>query len=150
MINSEGPTAPSEGETPLTEQGASPGSAVFFPQQQPGPMGYPDAWGGGKLVVDEEGCLRTKYSADDPGEVILWPSGFELDTTGGKKMRVLNRNGRVVARVDEEVVMGGGAVARKTLEGNDVLDERTRQELFERCPEPPYYFLAKPEMHLKR
>ena len=112
-------------------------------------MGYPDALGGGKLVVDEKGCLRTKMSPDDPGTVPLWSSGFELDTTGGE-VRVLDRNRRVVARVGEEVVMGGGGVARKTLEGNDVLDERTKQELFERCSDPPHYFLEQPEMHLER
>jgi hypothetical protein len=84
--------------------------------------------------------MRT--SADDPGRVPLWPSGFELDTTGGK-IRVLNGNGRVVARAGEEVVMGGGDVPREALEENDVLDERTKRELFERCP--GVYFLASPE-----
>ncbi len=118
---------------------------VFFPQQRSAPIGYPDAMGGGKLVVDGEGCLRTKVSAEDPGSVPLWPSSFELDTEGDK-IQVLDGKGRVVARVGDEVDMGGGDVTREMLEENNVLDERTKQELFERCP--GRYFLAQPEMHI--
>ena len=124
---------------------ASSAAGVFFPKQRPVPIGTPDARGSGELAVDGEGCLRMKADADGAGYVPLWPADFELD--GGVPMQVLNENGRVVARVGEEVVMGGGSVGRETLQENEVLDERTKRTLFERCPGP--YFLADPEgMHL--
>jgi len=126
----------------------SSAAGAFFPKQRPDPIGYPDARGSGRLVVDEAGCLRMKAGEDDLGRVPLGPSGFELDITGGN-IRVLDGNGRVAARVGEEVVMAGGDVPREALEGNNVLDERTKRLLFERCPGP--YFLASPEgMHISR
>ena len=124
---------------------ASSAAEVFFPKQRPVPIGAPDARGSGELAVDGEGCLRMKAVADGAGYVPLWPADFELD--GGAPMRVLNGNSKVVARVGKEVVMGGGSVGRETLQENEVLDERTKRTLFERCPGP--YFLADPEgMHL--
>jgi hypothetical protein len=124
---------------------ASSAAGVFFPEQRPVPIGTPDSRESGELAVDGEGCLRIKAVADGAGYVPLWPADFELD--GGAPMQVLNGNGRVVARVGEEVVMGGGSVGRETLQENEVLDERTKRTLFERCPGP--YFLADPEgMHL--
>ena len=65
--------------------------------------------------------------------MLLWPAKFGLDKRGGSIV-VLDGEGRVVARVGDKVEMGGGAVDRRTLEGNEVLDEQTERELFERCP----------------
>lgn len=127
---------------------ASSIAGVFFPQQRPVPIGYPDAKGGGELVVDDNGCLRMKSVAGSPGSVPLWPAAFELDA-GSVPMQVLNGNDEVVARVGREVVMGGGGVAQETLQENRVLDEQTKRVIFERCPGP--YFLAAPEgMYVSR
>ena len=89
-----------------------------------------------------------KAVAGSPGSVPRWPATFELDSDG-VPIQVLNGNGRVVAQVGRKVVMGGGTVSQETLQENQVLDEQTKQIMFERCPEP--YFLAAPEgMHIPR
>jgi hypothetical protein len=127
---------------------SSSAAGVFFPKQRPLPTGYPDAQGSGELVVDGEGCLRMKSGAGYPGSVPLWPADFELDANS-VPMRVLDGNGKVVAQVGSEVVMGGGTVGQETLKENQVLDEQTKRVIFERCPGP--YFLAAPEgMHILR
>jgi hypothetical protein len=126
----------------------SPDSRVFFPHQRPVRIGYPDAELHGTLIMDD-GCLRTKVSAGDPGTVPLWPANFDLDASGDE-IQVVNGKDRVVARVGEEVSMGGGEVGKETLEENNILSEQTRRVLFERCPED-YYWLASPEgMHTGR
>lgn len=127
---------------------SSTASGVFFPKQRPVPIGTPDSMGSGELEVDGEGCLRVKATADEPGYVTLWPAAFELDADG-VPMQVFNGNGKVVARVGKEVVMGGGTVSQETLQEKEVLDEQTKRVMFERCPGP--YFLAAPEgMHVSR
>lgn len=89
-----------------------------------------------------------KGVAGSPGSVPLWPAGFELDADR-VPMQVLNGNGEVVARVGREVVVGGGTVGREILQQNQVLDERTKRLLFERCP-AAYYLVDPEDMHASR
>ena len=84
----------------------------------------------GELVLDDEGCLRVKTTPRDPGATPVWPAGFELEKSAGE-VSVLDQEGRIVARVGEEVYMGGGEIPRDEI---DLADERMRRELFERCP----------------
>jgi hypothetical protein len=62
--------------------------------------------------LDDKGCLRMKPTADHPGWVPVWPSSFELDTSG-RKVRVLNGRGEVVAEVNKKAVMGGGDITKQ-------------------------------------
>jgi hypothetical protein len=95
---------------------------VFFPEYQP-TGDVMTAEFRGKLVLDDESCLRVEWSRH--GSVVpIWPSDYKLDTGSGE-VRVLAGSGRVVARVGEEVYMSGGEIGR-SLEG--------RRELEERCP----------------
>ncbi len=130
----------------LTEISSPTGEEVFFPQVRPTGGGFsaPEARGGGLLILDEEGCLRMTIPGERPeeGEVPVWPLGFELDTTSGKEVRILDRRGRVVAEVGKKVVMGGGEIGKATLKENGILDERTWRELFERCPPGYGYWLV--------
>ncbi len=65
--------------------------------------GGPDAMMGGKLVLDERGCLRLR-----PGDwVPVWPANLELETGDGKT-RVTDKEGRTVAEVGREVSIAGG------------------------------------------
>ena len=54
---------------PIEPEGAVPQMGV-----EEGGSAYPSARTGGKLVLDDRGCLRIKASADASGEVPLWPS----------------------------------------------------------------------------
>jgi hypothetical protein len=84
----------------------------------------------GELVLDDEGCLRVKATPKDPGTTPVWPAGYGLDATGGE-VRILDEEGRVVAKVGERVYVGGGETPKDHV---TLADERTERELFERCP----------------
>jgi hypothetical protein len=112
---------------------------VFLPQTRKVLDGGPTAMMGGKLVVDEEGCLRLRPG----GWVPVWPANLRLETGGGGA-RVVDGRGRVVAEVGREVFMGGGQVGLP----KDVVDPRTARELRSRCSEDPgdYWIADMPSM----
>ena len=102
---------------------------VFFPQQrQEGELMMAEI--SGKLVLDDEGCLRIEEPPGHTETVPVWPAGFELDTCGDQ-VSVLDEEGRVAARVGGKVYMGGGGVPKDRVA---LADKRMLRELFERCP----------------
>ncbi len=84
----------------------------------------------GKLILDDEGCLRIEEHPGHAEAVPIWPAGFELET-GSDEVSVLDDEGRVAATVGEEVYMGGGVIPKDQV---TLADERMSRELFERCP----------------
>ncbi len=84
----------------------------------------------GKLVLDDEGCLRIEEHPGHTVTVPIWPAGFEPDTSGDE-VSVLDDEGRVAATVGERVYMGGGGVPKDRV---TLADEGMLRELFERCP----------------
>ena len=122
---------------------------VFLPRLWPALTEYPEAMFVGKLVADENGCLRAKVTTMNPaGHVFVWPRDFGLET-GGEDVSISNGNGRVVARVGEEVSMGGGEIEKETLLENKLLDKRTWRELVKRCPDR-WYWLVGEGVHVPR
>jgi hypothetical protein len=85
---------------------ASGAPEVFFPQVREGLDGGPTAMAGGRLVVDENGCLRLK-SGEGATQIPVWPASLRLETEDGR-IRIKNSGGRTVAEVGKEVSMGGG------------------------------------------
>ena len=85
---------------------ASGAAEVFFPQVRGGLDGGPTAMAGGRLVVDEKGCLRLK-SGKGATQMPVWPASLRLETEDGR-IRVKSSGGRTVAEVGKEVSMGGG------------------------------------------
>ena len=120
------------------------GKEVFFPRLRRSGLG-PSALGHGKLVVDDEGCIRMKPLPQDPGFVPIWPSNYELDTEGDK-IQILNAKGKVVAQVGEEVSMGGGQVDVQRF----LVDARTARELRERCPGGGYWAVTEGFVRMPR
>jgi hypothetical protein len=112
---------------------------VLFPRVRRGLDGGPTAGMGGKLFVDEKGCLRL-----DPRRgsswVPVWPAGLDLERRGGKA-RIVDGEGRVVAEVGKEVFMGGGQVGLP----KEVVSPRTARELRDRCP-GDYWIAVAPSM----
>lgn len=120
--------------------GEPPGNHVgrggaFFPKQKPQEMAY-DSLTRGRLVVDDEGCLRMRDQAG--ATVPLWPPKHTLDTKG-ETIRVRDAGGNTVVRVGEWVTLGGGGVGNSMVE-KGLVNDRTERKLFERCP--GNYFLV--------
>lgn len=93
--------------TPLPLPPVESSLTIFFPQQEPveGERVVMTALIFGELrLVD--GCLRV---GSGPGHLLVWPPGFSLSTENDG-VEILNGAGQVVARVGEEVHMGGGEV----------------------------------------
>jgi hypothetical protein len=83
-------------------------AGLFFPQiPEPGGLS-PSALGGGKLFIKNR-CIYmgTRRYAD----VVVWPYGYSLSREGGR-IYILNEKRKVVARVGEEVRMGGGEITQ--------------------------------------
>ena len=113
------------GPQPAGDPGAP---EVFFPQAREGLDGGPMAGMGGKLVLDERGCLRVR-SQRGPDWIPVLPANLELETGNGNT-RVTDKEGRTVAEVGKEVSMAGGQIGLP----KDVVSPRTARELRDRCP----------------
>lgn len=109
-----------------TDEAAEVGEA-FFPQLQR-PTDTPEMTLIGRLTLDNKGCLRVMGDGD---HVPIWPPGFELSAEGGR-IEILDRQGRLRAKVGERVLIGGWQVGVPSQ--LSVLDESTRSELRQRCP----------------
>ena len=114
---------------------ASAASDIFFPQVREGLDGGPDALMSGKLVLDDEGCLRLGSSRQGGTWVPVWPANLRLETGGGK-VRIVDGRGRTAAEVGKTVSMGGGEFGLP----RNVVDPRTARELRSRCP--GHYWIA--------
>ena len=85
-----------------------PGSTLFFPRQKSvkGPRAVMAALNGGELVLDGD-CLRVGRM-NDP--TIVWPAGFTPHIEDGV-VQVRDGAGRTIARVGDEIYMGGGEIS---------------------------------------
>lgn len=107
---------------------------VFFPKHEAGAV--PDALVGGKLISDEQGCIRLEVPGANP--TLIWSPDYELGIGGNDKVQILDGEGRVAAKVGDEVTLGGGFVG-DSLEGIGGVSFWTKRELRERCPGPYWY-----------
>lgn len=84
-------------------------AGLFFPRvSEPGGM-YPSALGGGTLIVKDR-CIYMAPSGG--GGVVVWPYGYSLRREDGEIV-VLNGRDEVVAKVGDEVRMGGGQITKE-------------------------------------
>ena len=118
---------------------------VFFPTHERGET--PAAQAHGWLVLDDEGCIRLRITKDSPAvTTLMWPPDYAASAEGGE-IRILDREGRVLARVGDPVYIVGGFIGgRRALEGISGVDERTKRQLIERCPGE--YFYAAPDLRI--
>jgi len=80
---------------------------------------------GGKLVVDEEGCLRLQ-----PGDWIpVWPTNLRLETVD-ETARIKDGERGIVAEVGKKVYMSGRQIGLS----EEKASPRTARELRNRCP----------------
>ena len=78
-----------------------------------------------RLLLDGKGCLRfDNHPGGYEGYLPVWPPGYSLRIEGGEK-RVLDHQGRPVARVGDRVYTGGGEWAKEGSMGG--YEERRRE-----------------------
>ena len=104
---------------------------LFMPQLQVRTGGM-DALLQGKLVA-EEGCLRVQTSDNDSYLVIWQPDYFLNDNKG--QIEILDREGQPVARLGEEIRMGGGGAS------GPEFDIYLREAIPSRC-KGPYWLMG--------
>jgi hypothetical protein len=87
---------------------------VFFPTQKESGTPQMEVLGRGWLVY-QGGCLRiTPFYYFGKGELIIWPYGYGYEVAG-REVRVLNQDGKVVARSGHWIKVGGGLAANKEI-----------------------------------
>jgi hypothetical protein len=97
-----------------------------------------EALGGGRLTIDERGCIRMEVSEDGPEPTLIFLPDYALGFKDDE-VWILDGEDRPVAKVGDLVRVVGGSTG-DSLEGFSGLDEQTKRELYERCPGP--YWMA--------
>lgn len=126
---------------------------VLFPKQEPTDALPPSARIAGKLVVDEDGCLRINSSDGTPNYLPLWPSYYELSIEGDV-IQVLDGEGDFVARVGGRIETGGGEIRQQGTQAEtlknlqNLIGDQSARELYRRCP-GPYWLVGPPEDHIQ-
>lgn len=59
-------------------------------------------------LFEENGCLRVRGEAQDPGLLVIWPYDHTLTVDAEGRPEVRDGEGAVVARVGDRIEMGGG------------------------------------------
>ena len=105
----------------------TPDPTVHFPQLRTRGEAHMEALLQGELAVTE-GCLRVSGSGGS--HLVIWQPDFFVNNNEGV-IEILDRNGEVVARVGEEIRIGGGQVPL-----TEKLEQLLREPLPERCRGP--------------
>ncbi len=126
-----------EGQTKPTAPPAAFAPDVVFLRQAPvdGSPAYPAALLEGTLVV-VDGCLRLKPTLGETSSVPVWPPDYSLGDDNGVLV-IRNGPGEMVARVGDQVQLGGGQI-----DGDWLFKEIMRQQPPANCPGP--YWLTAP------
>jgi len=108
----------------------------FFPVQMAehakGP--YPSALATGILVLDG-GRLRLEYQGTGYSNLLIWPYGYS-QYIEGEEIRIVNIEGKTVARVGDIIKVGGGEVPIV------IVEKYIGKTLPEKCP-GPYWLVSK-------
>lgn len=110
---------------------------IFFPQQAPMP-GRSVASGAltGRLTA-VDGCLRVYRKEGNTSYLVVWPPDVTLRVENSD-IQILNVAGRVLARVGDDISIGGGAIP--TLADLKAIAQPIQQFPPDACPGP--YWLA--------
>ena len=94
--------------TPQADERAAGDPPPRAPQKQAG-LYFPQTGPAGRLVVRDR-CIHT--APDGGGGLVVWPHGYSPRRESGEVL-VLDGRGEAVAKVGEEVRMGGGQTTRE-------------------------------------
>ncbi len=112
-------------------------SRIFFPQQIPTneEQGSAAALLTGNLIIVNN-CLRITVRNGAADYLIIWPTHLSLDTKNNP-LKIQNKQGQTVARVGDQIHLGGGEVPTSAATW---LSTKLRNKLPDTCPGP--YWLA--------
>jgi hypothetical protein len=112
----------------------TPDPTVHFPQFRMRSSAFMEALLQGRLVL-QNGCLRVVAGDLESGYLVIWQTDYFLNNNAGA-LEILNRDGQVVARVGQEIALGGGEVPL-TAE----LERNLREPLAGEC-QGPYWLMG--------
>lgn len=92
------------GAASTSQNKQAPSEIHFLRRQKQG--GSLMALGGGKLTL-VDGCFRIIGELESTGKAIAWPYDFNFRRKDGR-IEILNGQNQVVARVGDEIMVGGG------------------------------------------
>jgi hypothetical protein len=107
---------------------------LFFPQLRAQSAVFMTALLEGQLIL-KDGCLRMVTSYSPNSNLIIWQPDY-FPTLDGEQIEILNRAGQVVARVGEQVAMGGGGIQL-----SDYYTRQLRESIPANC-EGPYFLMG--------
>lgn len=123
--------------TPLGDKlpfALTPAPGVFFPQLRARRPAYMEALLVGKLII-EAGCLRIAIEPpESQSYLVIWEADYFLNDNNGIT-EVLDRHGRVAARVDDPISLGGGGVPLSSF------SSELREPIPDRC-QGPYWLMG--------
>jgi hypothetical protein len=110
-------------------------SDIYFPTQREPGLPQMDALGHGWLVYVKGGlCVRPLWGFGT-SQLIIWPYGYSYEVKG-LEVRVLNGDGKVVARSGHWITFGGGPAVNSDMV-NDILGKTIDEEKY-----PGPYFIC--------
>ena len=87
----------------------------------------------GTLEV-ENGCLQVTQEGNDQRMAIVWQTDYFLNNNEGS-IEMLDRDGKVVARVGETIYLGGGEIG-------SIEDDQLQAPMPEHCSSSPLWLMG--------
>ena len=112
----------------------TPVPGLFFPQLRAQSAVFMTALLEGQLIL-EDGCLRVVTSYSPNSNLIIWQPDY-FPTLNRDQIEILNRDGQIVARVGEQIAMGGGGIQL-----SDYYTRQLRESIPAIC-EGPYFLMG--------
>lgn len=128
----------SPADTPPTPVIATEEITVYFPRQaQDREIEIEDVEAPGRLVLDEQGCLRLADGGLEP--IVIWPPGFTVELVNGEVALVDEDSGDIIAHVGDDVDLHGAPREAQFLD-DDVLEH----PLPDACADADRYLVTGP------
>ena len=111
----------------------NPDDSIYFPQLKTRSTSFMEALLIGRLEV-ENGCLLAFQEGSDQPITIVWQTDYFLHNNEGS-IEMLDREGKVVARVGETIYLGGGEVG-------GIEDDQLQAPMPEHCSSSPLWLMG--------
>jgi len=111
----------------------NPDDSIYFPQLKTRSASFMEALMIGTLEV-ENGCLQVTQEGNDQRMAVVWQTDYFLNNNEGS-IEMLDRDGKVVARVGETIYLGGGEIG-------GIEDDQLQAPMPEHCSSSPLWLMG--------